>query len=100
MATRRSSRRNPNDFSKPLFPNSCFLCGKTSIQQNKKSIVPKKILTLLAEAITKATDKDNMCDFYFTNKDFDLIAHDVLCHHLATNIFLSATAAVSEKLLQ
>ena len=52
------------------------------------------------EAITKATDKDKMCDFYFTNKDFDLIANDLLCHHLATNIFLSAAAVVFEKLLQ
>ena len=60
----------------------------------------KKVLTLLAEATVKATTKDKMCDFYFQNKDLDLIILELLCHHLATNYLLWTTAVVFEKLLQ
>ena len=57
MAT-RSSRSSHTDSSKPLFPNSYFICGKTRIPQNKKELVAKKNFTPLAEATTKSTDKD------------------------------------------
>ena len=60
----------------------------------------QNILTLIAGGTIKSEAKDKMCDFFFENNGLDLIAHEFLCHHLATNHLLSATAAVLEKLLQ
>ena len=42
-------RSSSTDSSKPLFTSSCFMYGKSCIQQNKKDIVAIKILTLFAE---------------------------------------------------
>ena len=39
----------------------------------------QKILTLLAEATIKAAAKDKVYDFYFQNKDLELVAHELLC---------------------
>ena len=41
MTTRKSSRSNSTNSSKPLFPNCCFVCRKTHIHQNKKDFVAK-----------------------------------------------------------
>ena len=92
MATRRSSRSSSTDSRNPLFPNSCFI--------NKKDIVAKTILTLSAEATIKAAAKIKMCNFYFQNKDLDLLAHQLQCDHPCSNHLLAATAVVFEKPLQ
>ena len=55
-------------------------CEKIRIRRNKRDIAAKKILTLLAEATIKAATKEKTCDFYFKNKDLDLIADEFLCH--------------------
>ena len=65
MATRRSSRSSSANSSKPLFLNSCFICRKTRIQENKKDILTKKIFTLftlLAEATIKEEAEDKTCE--------------------------------------
>ena len=100
MAIRRSSRSSSADPSNPLFPKSCFICGKARTQQNKKGIVTKKIFTLLAEATIKIAGKDKLCDFYFQNKHLDLIAHELFVTTFPINQLLSATAVVFEKLFQ
>ena len=51
------------------------------IQHNKKDIVAQKTPTPLAKPTTKVAAKDKMRDFYFQNKDLDLISHELLCHH-------------------
>ena len=91
-SAKRREPRLSTDTSKPLFPNSCFT--------NKKDIVVKTILTLSAEAILKTAAKNKMCDFYFQNKDLDLIARQLHCHQPCYNHLLAATAVVFEKPLQ
>ena len=78
MVTRRSSRSSSTGSTKPLFPNSCFICGRHTFSKTKR-IVARKILTLLAKATVMGAANDKMCDFYFQSKDLDLIAHDLLC---------------------
>ena len=73
MAT-RSSRSSPTKSSKPLFPNSYFICGRTRIRQNKKEWVAKKAFTSWEKATIKAAAKDKMNDFYLLDKVLHLIA--------------------------
>ena len=73
MAT-RSSRSSPTKSSKPLFPNSYFICGRTRIRQNKKEWVAKKTFTSWGKATIKAAAKDKMSDFYLLDKVLHLIA--------------------------
>ena len=73
MAT-RCSRSSPTESSKPLFPSSYFICGRTCIRQNKKELVAKKTFTPWEKATIKAAAKDKMSDFYFLNKALHLIS--------------------------
>ena len=80
MAT-KSSKSSPTESSKPLFPNSYFICERTRIRQNKKELVVKKTFTPWEKAIIKAAAKDKMSNFYFLNKVLHLVAYGLLCHH-------------------
>ena len=97
MATKRSSRRDRTDSSKPLFPSNCFICGNTRIQKNKNDIADKKILILLAEATMKTAAKGKLYDFYFQSKDLDLIAHEVLCHQPYYKSFIPGCSCSFQK---
>ena len=94
--TRRSPWSNSANSSKPLFPNSCFIRGKTRIQQNKKNIGAKRILTLLAEATIKTAAKDKMCE---TRTSISLLMRCFVTT-LAINHLFSATVVGFERLLQ
>lgn len=59
-----------------LFPNSCFICGKTHIQQNEVDIKTKKIFTLLVEVTIKTDAKNKTRRSIFTSKIKD---HDLKC---------------------
>ena len=97
MATRRSSRSSSANSSKPLFPNSCFICRKTCNQQNQKDIVAKNILTLLAEATIKAAAKDKT----FKTQTLILSLMSFFVPTLAINyLFSAASAVVFEKPLE
>ena len=65
MATRKFSRSNSANSSKPVFANCYFICGKTHIQRNKNDLVTTMILAMLVEATKKAAAKEKICDFYF-----------------------------------
>ena len=95
MATRRSSRNISANFSKTLFSNSCFICGRHAFSKTKRSQRSKKILTLLTEA-TKAAAKDRMCEI--RTPVSSLMSFFVTT--LAINHLLSTTSVVFEKLLQ
>ena len=47
----------------------------------------KDLFTLSAEPTIKVAAKDKMCDFYFQNKDLDIIAHKPDCPHLCYKSF-------------
>ena len=96
----RSSRSSPTESSKPLFPNSYFICERTRTRQNKKELVAKKTFTLWEKATIKAATKDKMSDFYILNKVLHLIAYELLCHQSYYESFTFSNSCSLWKLLQ
>ena len=83
LETGVSRNQSTPSFSKNehFLPPDTHTMWKDTNSPKQRDIAAKKILTLLAEATIKAATKEKTCDFYFKNKDLDLIADEFLCHH-------------------
>lgn len=79
-SAKRKSRGSDDSNKDDLFPASCFVCGKIRKQRNKKDCPIIVVSTRDAETTIKEAAKDKNLDFYYENKEVDLIAKELRYH--------------------